>query len=148
MLSTNMNDSIGNNLDTTADAGSAGLTLLDQILDFVGDSRLGESGERRIRDRYPINCKMQLTPLGHTGTPLIDRATNIFGKDLSRRGISFSHEGPLSHQRVMISLTLPDVGQFLVEAEITWSRLTLIGLYESGCRLIRKIDPQQFSVRA
>ena len=140
ILSTNMNDSIGDNSNTAADVGNDVETLFGQILDFVGDSRLARADERRIRDRYPILCKMQLTPIGHDGTPLTDETSNIFGKDLSRRGISFSHECPLRHRRIMISLTLPEVGQFIVEAEITWTRLTLIGLYESGCRLIRKVD--------
>jgi hypothetical protein len=135
-----MNDSLGDNSNTAADVGNDGDALFGQILDFVGDSCLATADERRIRDRYPIPCKMQLTPLGHDGTPLTDETSNIFGKDLSRRGISFSHECPLKHRRVMISLTLPEVGQLLVEAEITWTRLTLIGLYESGCRLIRKVN--------
>jgi hypothetical protein len=135
-----MNDSLGNNPDTAADAGNYGETLLGQLLAFVGDSHPAGSGERRTRDRHPIHCKMQLTPIGRDGTPLAGETTDIFGKDLSRRGISFSHDRPLSHGRVMISLTLPEVGQFLVEAEITWTRRNLIGLYESGCRLIRKIE--------
>jgi hypothetical protein len=32
------------------------------------------------------------------------------------------------------------VGKFAVEAEILWSRRTPLGLFESGCRLIRTID--------
>jgi hypothetical protein len=142
-----MNDSIGQNLDTAAAGSDDGDTLLGQLLAFVGDSGQARSGERRIRDRYPINCKMQLTPIGRDGTPLVDETLDIFGKDLSRRGISFSHDHPFSHRRVMISLTLPEVGQFIVESEITWSRRTLIGLYESGCRLLRKVDGHRISLR-
>jgi hypothetical protein len=90
---------------------------------------------------------MQLTPIGVEGTPLAEETSDVFGKDLSRSGICFSHERPLSHERVMISLADPEVGQFIVEAEITWSRRTLIGLYESGCRLIRKIAGHKISLR-
>jgi hypothetical protein len=142
-----MNDSIGHNSDTVTASGDDGDALLGQLLAFVGDSGQARTGERRIRDRYPINCKMQLTPIAQDGTPLADETLDIFGKDLSRRGISFSHDHPLSHRRVMISLTLPEVGQFIVESEITWSRRTLIGLYESGCRLIRKIDGHRISLK-
>jgi hypothetical protein len=142
-----MNDSIGQNLDTAAAGSDDDDTLLGQLLAFVGDSGQARSGERRTRDRYAINCKMQLTPIGRDGTPLVDETLDIFGKDLSRRGISFSHDHPLSHQRVMISLTLPEVGQFIVESEITWSRRNLIGLYESGCRLLRKVDGHKISLR-
>ncbi len=142
-----MQDFLDNRPDTTADLSSDGEALFGQILDFVGESRLATCGDRRIRDRYPINCRLQLTPIGRDGKPLFDDASDIFGKDLSRQGISFSHEQPITHRRVMVSLTLANVGQFTVEAEITWTRLTLIGLYESGCRLIRKVDGRTMSAR-
>jgi hypothetical protein len=140
-----MNNAFDNNAGLAAGIANDGDALLGQFLDFVGDSRAATSDERRFRDRYPINCKMQLMPFDDEGTPLTDKTTSIFGKDISRRGISFTHDSPLSNRRVLISLTLPNVGQFIVEAEITWSRLTLIGLYESGCRLIRKVDGSKAS---
>ena len=40
----------------------------------------------------------------------------------------------------MISLDHPKVGRFAVEAEIVWTRPTPIGLYESGCRLLRTVS--------
>jgi hypothetical protein len=135
-----MSDPINLSTSQADEVGSDGDKLLGQILDFVHESKHAGSDERRIRDRYPISCKMHLTPIGLDGIQRPDETILIFGKDLSRRGISFSHECPLAHHRAVISLTLPEVGQFVVEAEITWSRSTPIGLYESGCRLIRKID--------
>jgi hypothetical protein len=126
--------------DSATEVGNDSDSLLGQILDFVHDSQNAGSEERRFRDRYAINCKMQLTPIGRDGTSRSDETILIFGKDLSRRGISFSHDRPLAHQQVLISLTLPEAGQFVVQAQITWTRLSPIGLYESGCRLIRKVD--------
>jgi hypothetical protein len=95
--------------------------------------------ERRIRERFPISCKMMLTPIDRHSGPLPDESLIIFGKDLSRSGICFSHDLPLPEKQMIICLTLPNIGLFQVEAKLSWTRQTPIGLYESGCRLIRKI---------
>jgi hypothetical protein len=95
---------------------------------------------RRERDRHPIPYTFRLTPLDDNGQPLTDETTTIVGRDLSLSGIGFSHDYPLSYRRAIISLDHPMVGRFAVEAEIIWTRPTPIGLYESGCRLIRTVD--------
>jgi hypothetical protein len=109
------------------------------IVELIGDSQPIAGDERRLRERYPICCRMLLTPVGPRARALPSEASTIFGKDLSRRGICFSHELPLSHRRMIIALTLPEMGQFRVEVEVLWTRKTLVGLYETGCRLIRKV---------
>src|SRR4051812_32231864 len=121
-----------------AAALSEGDALVEQLLGLIGglDSR---SGERRQRDRYAICCKMQVVPLDARGNPIGTEVIDVFGKDLSRRGISFSHDLPLLFKRCIISFVLGETHQFFVEAEVNWSRRTLIGLHESGCRLIRKV---------
>ena len=134
-----MNDFFPNNSDATGNSTTDTEALVDEMLEFVGDSQDLGATDRRFRDRYPICCTMLLTPIDEHNIPLTDNTSIIVGKDLSRRGISFSHDSPLSYRRAIISLSDPVTGQFVVEAEITWTRLTLIGLYESGCRLIRKI---------
>jgi hypothetical protein len=96
--------------------------------------------DRRNRDRYPIPYTFRLTPLDDDGELLPDETTTIVGKDLSLTGIGFSHDHPLSCRRAIISLDHPMVGRFAVEAEIVWTRPTPIGLYESGCRLVRTVD--------
>ena len=96
--------------------------------------------ERRQRDRFPIPYTFRLTPVDDDGQVLTDEATTIVGKDLSLSGIGFSHDHPLPCRRAIISLDHPMVGRFAVEAEIVWTRPTPIGLYESGCRLIRTVD--------
>jgi len=140
-----MGDFIPITSEPTASASDDGEVLLEQMLEFVGVSQ-SSAGERRIRDRYPINCKMQLTPINEHETPLTDDTSVIFGKDLSRSGICFSHDFPLPHRRAMLSLTDAVVGQFIVEVEITWTRQNPIGLYESGCRLVRKIAGHKISL--
>ena len=114
--------------------------LEGQILAFVGDcSESIGSEERRIRDRFPIHCKLRLTPIDQNAIRLLDEVSIAFGKDLSRRGICFSHDFRIPHRRIVISITKEGTSDLNVEAEITWTRQTPIGLYESGCRLIRKV---------
>jgi hypothetical protein len=96
--------------------------------------------ERRSRDRFPIPYTFRLTPIDSDGNFLFDETTTVVGKDLSLTGIGFSHDHELTFSRALISLNHPKVGNFAVEAEIVWTRATPIGLYESGCRLVRTID--------
>jgi hypothetical protein len=109
-------------------------TLIDQ----AGTEPLVD--ERRNRDRFPIPYTFRLTPVDDDGQLLTDETTTIVGKDLSLSGIGFSHDHPLPYIRAIISLDHPMVGRFAVEAEIIWTRPTPIGLYESGCRLVRTVD--------
>jgi hypothetical protein len=109
-------------------------TLIDQ----AGTEAMVD--ERRSRDRFPIPYTFRLTPVDDDGQLLTDESTTIVGKDLSLSGIGFSHDHPLPCRRAIISLDHPMVGRFAVEAEIVWTRPTPIGLYESGCRLIRTVD--------
>jgi hypothetical protein len=117
------------------------------ILGVIGGADPLSPDERRIRERFPISCKLRITPID-AGATQTDESLPVFGKDLSLSGICFSHDFPCSHRRVAISLTHPDVGQFNVEAEIVWTRLTPLGLYETGCRLIRKIPGHNIYLKA
>ena len=96
--------------------------------------------ERRSRDRFPIPYTFRLIPIDDNGNLLVDDITTIVGKDLSLTGIGFSHDQELKYHRAIISLDHPKVGRFAVEAEIVWTRQTPIGLFETGCRLVRTVD--------
>jgi hypothetical protein len=124
-----------------------GMRSVAKILELVGDLQPVDPDERRLRPRYSICCKMLLTPIDQNEIPLDDESRIIVGKDLSMSGISFSHEFPISSQCVVIWLSHPEVGQFNVEAEIAWTRRTATGLFESGCRLIRKIPGHNINLR-
>jgi PilZ domain len=108
------------------------------LIDRAGTK--ASSDERRSRDRFPIPYTFRLTPLNDDGTVLLDDTTTVVGKDLSLIGIGFSHDQELTFKRAIISLDHPKVGRFAVEAEIVWTRPTPIGLFESGCRLLRTIN--------
>jgi hypothetical protein len=115
--------------------------LSQQVQGLIDEARTTPtSDERRSRDRFPIPYTFRLTPIDLAGNLLLDETTTVVGKDLSLTGIGFSHDHALPFQRALISLNHPKVGRFAVEAEIVWTRPTPIGLFESGCRLVRTVD--------
>ena len=116
-------------------------SLSQQVQVLIDDARSTATyDERRTRDRFPIPYTFRLTPIDTNGNLLVDDETTIVGKDLSLTGIGFSHDHEFRFRRAIISLNHPKIGQFAVEAEIVWTRPTPIGLFESGCRLIRTIE--------
>jgi hypothetical protein len=114
--------------------------LSHQVQGLIDETCVPDESDRRNRDRFPIPYTFRLTPLDLEGNLQFDDTTTVVGKDLSLTGIGFSHDHPLLCRRVIISLDHPKVGRFAVEAEVVWTRPTPIGLYESGCRLIRTVD--------
>jgi hypothetical protein len=115
--------------------------LTRQVQGLIDDARTSPmKDERRSRDRFPIPYTFRLIPVDDGGNLLLEDTTTIVGKDLSLTGIGFSHDHELPCGRAIIMLDHPKVGRFAVEAEIVWTRPTPIGLFESGCRLIRTID--------
>jgi hypothetical protein len=107
--------------------------LIDEAQSTLGDDN------RRVRDRVPIPYTFRLIPVDREGNLLMDESTTIVGRDLSLTGIGFSHDHAIPYKRAIISLDHPKVGRFAVEAEIVWTRPTPIGLFESGCRLLRTV---------
>ncbi len=115
--------------------------LTRHVQGLIKDARSGlTTDERRSRGRSPIPYTFRLVPIGDDGTLLTDEATTVVGKDISMSGVAFSHEHELPSRRAIISLDHPTVGRFAVEAEVIWTRSTPIGLFESGCRLLRTIN--------
>src|SRR3954470_9868759 len=111
-----------------------------QVQGLIDEAQSGLEDNRRIRDRVPIPYTFRLIPLDRDGSLLPDEATTIVGRDLSLTGIGFSHDHAIPYKRAIISLDHPKVGRFAVEAEIVWTRPTPIGLFESGCRLVRTVS--------
>jgi hypothetical protein len=83
---------------------------------------------------------LQLIPMDRDGRLRQSETLNVVGKDLSTIGVAFSHGSPLRHPRGILSLNYRKPGGINVEIEVRWSRLTPIGLYESGCRMVRKLS--------
>ncbi len=114
-------------------------STLRQLKELISKSDAISAKEQRNRDRFPLWCSMQLTPLDWKGQLLGDDTIVIVGRDISSTGISFSHEQPLMNRHAVITLDHPKIGRLVIEVEILWSRQTPLGLYESGCRLVKKI---------
>jgi hypothetical protein len=126
------------NVSQAADPAGLNREVLDLLVGMTdADGRLNE---RRNRDRFPIGCGMQLVPIGTDGEPLGTESIVVFARDLSTRGISFSHEITLPTDRVLLAISLPQRKRIKVEAKIMWTRHSPLGLYESGGPLIRKVD--------
>ena len=124
---------------TTAEAN--GEFLSRQVQGLIDDAgTTATTDERRGRDRFPIPYTFRLTPIDDDGKMLTDETTTVVGKDISLSGVGFSHDHALPRRRAIISLDHPMVGRFAVEAEIIWTRPTPLGLFESGCRLVRTVD--------
>jgi hypothetical protein len=129
------------NAVSAAAALQAHVSLSSQVQGLIDSAgTTAESDERRSRDRFPIPYTFRLTPFDNNGNLLMDETTTIVGKDLSLTGIGFSHDYEFKFRRAIISLNHPKIGRFAVEAEIVWTRPTPIGLFESGCRLVRTVD--------
>jgi hypothetical protein len=137
---------MGTDISPSSLPNSAGVcSLRDQLAIQVQGlideaNTLATKDERRARDRFPIPYTFRLVPLDEEGGPILDDATTVVGKDLSLIGIGFSHDHELPSKRVIITLNHPKVGNFAVEAEIVWTRTTPLGLYESGCRLVKTMS--------
>jgi hypothetical protein len=131
--------------DPIADHG--GQSLVEELLQIIGDAEPASHDERRARPRFPIFSTLKMTPIDSAGRLVTEEETTITGKDLSANGISFSHDSRITHRRVVIALIHPRIVPFYVEAEITWTRETPIGLHESGCHLIRKLTSPSAAAR-
>lgn len=114
--------------------------LAQQVQQLVARLRPDVVVERRHDDRVAIPLLFRLMPLNSSSEPVCEDAVTIFGRDLSRRGLSFFHEHPLTYRRAIVSLEHPEFGRFAAEIDINWCRFTRPGWYESGGRLVRLAD--------
>src|SRR4029079_3060982 len=116
-------------------------TLTIQIEALLSRLHPAVERERRHDDRIAIPVLFRLTPFDANRQPLDQEASIVVGKNISRRGVSFYHEKPITHRRALIELADPSVGIFVAEIDVTWCRFTKPGWYESGGRLIRSAAP-------
>ena len=115
-------------------------TVADQVAALISRLHPNVAMERRRDDRYPLPVLLELIPLDDDGARCPHELMTVVGKNISRRGISFFHEHPLSHRRVLVELVDNDLGWFAAEVDVTWCRFTKPGWYESGGRLVRVLS--------
>jgi hypothetical protein len=131
-----MNDLI----DGIAAGSSDRARLAHQVEALLASLQPSVGRERRRDDRCAIPVLFKLTPLEAGGRPYTHEATIVVGKNISRRGLCFFHEQPISHRRAVIELAQPGLGEFAAEIDVTWCRFTKPGWYESGGRLVRAAE--------
>ncbi len=121
--------------------GEAMETLLD---------RLRPPGEvdRRCSQRYAMPLPMVLTPIGADGQPETEGAMIVVGRNVSRRGMGFSHSDLLRCRRAVLRLEDALLGSMIVEVEIAWRRFTTSGRYEYGAHVRRLLPDRVASARA
>ena len=80
-------------------------------------------------------------------TPLDDRIDVAVGEtllaqghDLSREGISFTHNSPLPYQKIAATFPVQEDVYESVIVRLTWCRFTSRGKYKSGGRFLRTIQ--------
>ena len=127
--------------DRTIVAKTNRATLTIQIEALLSRLHPAVTCERRHDDRIAIPVLFRLTPFDADRQPLEQEALIVVGKNISRRGVSFYHERPITHRRALIELAEPSVGIFVAEIDVTWCRFTKPGWYESGGRLLRSAAP-------
>jgi hypothetical protein len=127
-------------IDSLASAKLDERALARQVKELVARLLPEVTVERRHDERVAAPLLFRLTPLDSDREPLPDDAIMVVGKNISRRGLSFFHEHPLTYRRAIVSLEHPDFGRFAAEIDVNWCRFTRPGWYESGGRLVRSID--------
>ena len=129
-------------MDILANAKLDERTLARQIQELVTRLRPEVTVERRHEDRVAVPLLFRLTPLNSDRELVHDDAIIVVGKDISRRGMSFYHEHPLTYRRAIVVLEHPEFGRFAAEVDVNWCRFTRPGWYESGGRLVRSANPE------
>jgi hypothetical protein len=94
------------------------------------------SHERRREPRIPYPYPIHLTPLSRGDEPLPDEALVVIGKHLSEHGLDFYYTQPVSHRRVIASLSAGDRTWVGLLLELSWCRFTRDGWYANGGRFL------------
>jgi hypothetical protein len=102
--------------------------------------------DRRQETRLDFAFRLLMTPVRKDGT-VIERSGGelvVWGRDLSERGVGFTHAEPLPHRRVRLCAADPRLAALGLDGlELTvvlkWCRFLGPGRYESGGRFPRLV---------
>jgi hypothetical protein len=97
--------------------------------------------ERRSEPRFPYPYPFHLTPLADTGVILVEATLSVIGRHLSEHGLDFYHRDPFPYRRAIA--TLPAMANEWVGMviEITRTRLSSLGWYDYGGRIVGLVEP-------
>ncbi|QDU90863.1 hypothetical protein Pla175_42760 [Pirellulimonas nuda] len=122
--------------------------LADAMERLLGRLRPPGDVDRRCAERYAMPLPLVLTPLDADGNPSEQEAMIVVGRNLSRRGIGFSHSDLLRCRRAVLRLEDALLGRMTVEVEIAWRRFTTQGRYEYGAHVRRLLPDRVAPARA
>ena len=95
--------------------------------------------ERRREARYPLPNLIHLLPVARDNlTPCGDDVV-VAGKQISERGLSFYHPGPLPYRRMIASFEIGNGHWLGFLVDLLWCRFTKYGWYESGGRFLQSV---------
>lgn len=130
---------------------------LERVLDFVNEIRIAyttagtrqpmtfDRRERRASTRIPLQVPIQITPVemqnGFVCLPE-ETADSIAGmtRDLSLKGVGFSHEAPVPAQFAVLTFGVPTNCPLSLVIEMNWTRKLKTGQHRSGARFKSLIE--------
>ena len=127
---------------STSVAPTEDASLLEQLCTSTEDTLLKDD-RRNTKDRFAISNVFQVILLGEGGKLLHCESFMAAGKDVSTTEIALSHLSQMTCRRAVLSSVQSSAGRFAVEAEVAWTRPAIGELYETGFRLVRKLDAHQ-----
>ncbi len=133
---------------TGLECGLPTLQLLDDVHHLVRDlltqwQHPSDALERRHRPRIPFLKSIALFEVDEESELPIGNPYLVNGKDISMKGVGFSHTSPLPFTKVAIGFELPDGCSQFVLVRLSWCRFTRRGTYESGGMFLRRVAPPQ-----
>jgi hypothetical protein len=99
----------------------------------------GQWVERRFEQRFPYPQLLYLTPLADDGASPGGDSIIVVGKHLSESGLSFFHQRPLAHRRMIASLEERGRRWVGFVIDISWCRFTQHGWYDSGGQFLEAV---------
>ncbi len=111
--------------------------------------RMLEYIERRDRDRSPVQMLIYVTPATFDGShaePLEDDESVIYAvtKDVSLRGVGFTHDEPLQADYAIVTFDLLDENSVTLLLEVRWSNLEESNSYMSGGSFLGIMETPDF----
>src|SRR4026208_2394758 len=104
--------------DSSVAAKTNRATLTIQIEALLSRLHPAVGRDGRPDHRLAIPALFRPVPCDVARQPLEQEALIVVGKNISRRGVSFYHEKPLTHRRALIELADPSVGSFVAEIAV------------------------------
>lgn len=96
--------------------------------------------QRRSGHRQLYGGVITLTPWDTQGNQACGASSEVHGKEMSPRGISFTHAEQIPYRHVALQCELAPGMTAVVLTRLKWCRFTKAGVYESGGEFLRVLQ--------